>query len=190
VRLFLAVDPDEAARARLEALRADLERAAGEAAAALRWVTASVAHITLHFLGEVESAAADRLVSALEVAVPAAPFEVALGAPEVFPASGPPRVVWLPAERGGAELAALHGVLGGRLREAGLVVEQRPFTPHLTLARVRDQRRARPLAARFRDLHPAPIHWRVDRATLFQSDLSGRSPQYRALHVIGLGSSN
>ncbi|MFI5177165.1 MAG: RNA 2',3'-cyclic phosphodiesterase [Vicinamibacterales bacterium] len=188
MRLFLAVDPDEAARERLDALRTSLEQAAGEASSALRWVTAAVAHITLHFLGEVDRARLERLVAALGSAVPSMPFDVALGAPEVFPVSGPPRVVWMAVERGRTELAALHRETGARLEQAGFAVERRPYTPHLTLARVRDRRRAGPLAVRLRDGHAAPVGWRVDRATLFESDLSGRAPCYRSLHVIGLGS--
>jgi len=188
VRLFLAVDPDEAARAGLAALQAGLVRAAADSASALRWVAPAVAHITLHFLGEVATARVDGLVGALGPSASVAPFEIALGAPEVSPPSGPPRVLWMPVARGRAELAALHRELGERVRAAGLSVEARPFTPHLTVARVRDRRGARPLAARVGDVHAPPIRWRIDRATLFESDLSGRTPQYRARHVIGLGS--
>ena len=70
VRLFLAVSPDAPARLRIDALRADVERAAGDAAPALRWVAAAVAHLTVHFLGEVDSGRLPALVASLESAVP------------------------------------------------------------------------------------------------------------------------
>ncbi|HKV99114.1 MAG TPA: 2'-5' RNA ligase family protein, partial [Vicinamibacterales bacterium] len=63
-----------------------------------------------------------------------------------------------------------------------------PFTPHLTIARVREReaRRARTLGARLGDLRAAAIGWRVDHVTLFRSDLSGPTPRYEALHTISL----
>lgn len=188
MRLFLAVSPDAAARLRIDALRADVERAAGDAAPALRWVAAAVAHLTVHFLGEVDAERLPALVASLESAVPCAAADLMLGSPQVSPASGPPRVVWMPVTTGAGRLAEVHRTLGERLTREGITIERRPFTPHLTIARVRDreQRRARALGGRLRDLHVASIGWHVDHVTLFRSDLSGPTPRYEALHTITL----
>jgi RNA 2',3'-cyclic 3'-phosphodiesterase len=188
VRLFLAVSPDAPARLRIDALRADVERAAGDAAPALRWVEAAVAHLTVHFLGEVDSGRLPVLVTSLESAVPGPAIDLTLGPPEVSPASGPPRVVWMPVTTGAERLAEVHRTLGERLAREGIAIERRPFRPHLTIARVRDreQRRARALGGRLRDLRLASIGWRVDHVTLFQSDLSGPTPRYEALHTVTL----
>ena len=187
MRLFLAVSPDEPARVRIEAVHAEIERAAG-GEVPLRWVAATVAHLTVHFLGDVEPARVAPLIASLAAAVPVDPFNLTLGPPEVSPRSGPPRVVWMPVTDGADRLTEVHHALGARITNAGLTIERRPFMPHLTIARVRDrdQRRARSLGGHLRDLRVGPVGWRVDHVTLFQSDLSGPTPKYAARHTIAL----
>ena len=55
---------------------------------------------------------------------------------DVFPFSGPPRVIWLGMRDGRDPLHALRGELAGRLNRYGLETPSRPFRPHLTLGRV------------------------------------------------------
>ena len=155
---------------------------------ALRVVAAASAHLTVHFLGEVEAARVPSLVIALESTVPIAAFDLALGAPEVSPLTGPPRVVWMPVTAGADPLTQVHHTLGERLTRAGVAIESRPFRPHLTIARVREreQRRARSLGARLPAVRAEAIGWRIDHVTLFRSDLSGPTPKYDAVHTIAL----
>ena len=191
MRLFLAVSPDEAARNRIDALHIQVERTVGDAAPALRWVAPAVAHLTVHFLGEIETTRVSALVAALESTVPVELFDLTLGSPEVSPRKGPPRVIWMPVVSGVEPLTQVHRTLGERLARAGVPIEPRPFAPHLTIARVRDreERRSRLLGARLRDLRAPSIGWRVDHVTLFRSDLSGPTPKYDALHTVVLGGS-
>lgn len=191
MRLFLAVSPDEAARNRIDALHIQVERTVGDAAPALRWVAPAVAHLTVHFLGEIETTRVAPLVAALESTVPVEAFDLTLGAPEVSPRKGPPRVIWMPVVSGVEPLTQVHRRLGERLARAGVPIEPRPFAPHLTIARVRERehRRSRLLGPRLHDLRVPSIGWRVDHVTLFRSDLSGPTPKYDALHTIVLGSS-
>ena len=165
------------ARCALSALRADVERAAGDAAPALRWVAAAVAHLTLHFLGEVDSG---RLARA---SWPRSNLlcRVRLSSVTLGPL-GRLTTERTAARRLDARRRPARGrsrryiaTLGERLMREGIAIERRPFTPHLTLARVRDreQRRARALGERLRDIRMAPIGWRIDHVTLFRSDLSG-----------------
>lgn len=191
MRLFLAVSPDAAARGRIDALHVQVERTVGDAAPALRWVAPAVAHLTVHFLGEIETTRVSALVAALESTVPVELFDLTLGSPEVSPRKGPPRVIWMPVVSGVEQLTQVHRTLGERLARAGVPIEPRPFAPHLTIARVRDreERRSRLLGARLRDLRAPSIGWRVDHVTLFRSDLSGPTPKYDALHTVVLGGS-
>ncbi len=189
MRLFLAVSPNAEARRQIHSTRMALERAAGEAASALRPVAADAAHLTVHFLGDIDAAKLAPLVAALGSSLSTDPFDLALGAPEVSPRSGPPRVVWMPVTTGGDRLAAAHAELGARLANVAIPLEARPFTPHLTLARVRDRERqlGRVLRERVPTVDADSIRWRVDHVTLFQSDLSGPSPRYIARHRVALG---
>ena len=189
MRLFLAVSPDDRARRSLGAVHAGLERSFGDASPAVRWVSVAAAHLTVHFLGEVDASRLPILVEALGTDVPIEAFVVELGAPEVSPSHGAPRVVWMPVTTGRDALARVHDALGARLRSADVPLGARPFAPHLTIGRVRDRERARArtLRARIGGAQVDRVGWRVDHVTLFHSDLSGPSPVYEVRHTIALG---
>jgi 2'-5' RNA ligase len=190
VRLFLALELDPPARLQLGAVLADLRRALGDTAAALRWTPPSNVHVTLHFLGEIDAPGLDRLRLALGVSLPQAGFIARTAAPGVLPHRGPSRVVYLGVGAAGPELAGAHDELARRVRQAGIPTEDRALSPHLTVARVRDRHApgptARALRAQVAAFSCAPIAWRVDHVTLFQSDLSGPSPRYTPLATMPL----
>ena len=78
-------------------------------------------------------------------------------------------------------LQNLQASLDAGLRHAGFQVEDRPFRPHVTLARRREQARGGPPAGwppSERPRHPA---FAMDRLTLFESRLSPRGPSYTPL---------
>ena len=134
MRLFVAVDPGEAVT---QAVARAAERARGRAPAA-RWAATDGLHVTLAFLGEVE----DARVPAIEAAVHAiaakhAPVTLRFEGAGTF---GPPRrphVLWAGITGETARLAALQADLAAALVPLGYAPEDRPFHPHLTLARGR-----------------------------------------------------
>ncbi len=182
------MSPDVAALSAIGALQQVVTRATGNPASALRFVAPASAHVTMHFLGEVELALVARLPDALGESISIAPFDLAHGPPVVSPSRGLPRVIWLPVTSGVDALAAVHRHLVEPLRLAGITIESRPFAAHLTLARVRerDQRRARGLGASLSLVRSPPVSWRVHHVTLFESDLSAGAPRYTARHRIAL----
>lgn len=188
MRLFLAVEPDRAAEAGIARVLLDVQQALGDGAAELRWVPASNIHVTLHFLGEIDRAHVEPIADALGGVVPRAPFDVALGRLGVFPPHGRPKVVWAGVDLGRDGLSELHETMGVRLSGAGVPLDARPFSPHLTLARARDAKG--PWGVRLREalasMSAAAVRWRVDHVTLFQSDLSGPVPKYLPLQHIRL----
>jgi 2'-5' RNA ligase len=190
VRLFLAVTPDREGQAQLGRRALELQRSLGDAASLLRWTQVSNIHATLHFLGEIQDDHLGPICTALGRSLPEPAFEISLGEAGVFPQSGAPRVLWLAIADGAAALRRLHRELGQRLRSAGVEPEDRDFSPHVTLARTRDRSDRREVA-RVRDRlphgHQIAIAWRVDRVTLYRSDLSGPVPRYEAVHQIDLG---
>jgi 2'-5' RNA ligase len=190
VRLFLAIKPDRSAEAQLGHLLLELQQRLGEIADALRWTPANNVHATLHFLGEVDTSRHAMLREALGTTVAETGFAVSLGNVGIFPAAGPPRVVWLAVGEGAERLTRIHQELGERLTRAGFSIEARPFSPHVTVARVRDRdrRRVKHLRERLAQVEAAPISWMADRVTLFRSDLSGSTPRYDAVHEIRFAS--
>jgi 2'-5' RNA ligase len=188
MRLFLAIDPDARARDALGGLRTAAERAMGEAALAWRWTGQANVHLTLHFLGEVDEARVPPLVAALGGSLREPPFDATLGRLGVFPPSGPPRTLWVSVAGAAEALGRVHRELAARLEGAGGELDARPFTPHLTLARVRerDRRLVRNLGAVLSAIAVPSVSWRVDEVVLFLSDLSGAAPRYTALHRLPL----
>lgn len=189
MRLFLAVELDARARESVATAIDRAREAAGDAAPALRWSVPDNLHLTLHFIGAFDAARLPSLAEALGNTVPVPPFDVSLGGLGVFPPRGALRTLWIAVAEGKSSLVALHAAMGARLARAGVSVEPRPFTPHLTLARARDRERGRlHRLARELDgldvLDGAPAKWRVDRVVLMNSDLSGPRPRYESIKIV------
>jgi 2'-5' RNA ligase len=183
LRAFFAWELPAGAKAALGALAAELRgRPDGDA---VRWVRSESYHVTLRFLGNVETADVPALVAAVQAELAAAkPFEVVLGAAHAFPSARQPRVVVVALEPG-APLAALAERVEAGVVAAGLPAERRRFRAHLTLGRVRSRRLpalddAQPLDAGVLGMH---------EVVLFQSDLGRDGSRYTPLARLPLPSS-
>jgi 2'-5' RNA ligase len=185
MRLFIAADLDDGAREAVSGavtrLRDDAERDRQGSTRSVAWVEARNLHLTLHFLGEIDEVRLPSLRSVLAPGIDLAPPRVRLGGWGVFPPRGPARVVWLGVHAGSAVLASAHAELGRRLRAVRVATESRPFSPHLTVGRVKIPAGLhwnRLVAAR----PPGPVaEWVLAACTLFQSHLSPAGPTYRGL---------
>jgi 2'-5' RNA ligase len=187
MRLFVAVDVDRGTREAARALRDGVRRDRPAVDRVLRWVDPGNLHLTLQFLGEQEDAVAiaEHLSSLSEVPS----FDLGWGTPAWLPPRGRPRVFYVSLSQGAADLSRLAEAASRHLSALGLRPEDRPFTPHLTLARVRDdfRREARALA---REPAAAPAHALasgVDRVLLIESRLSPGGPDYQVRSRIDLG---
>ncbi len=183
VRAFLAVEIPEDVKTVLAGLCEQLE---GMGLRGLRRVRPEGVHLTLKFLGSVGADVAERLaaeVGPIAAETPAPSLRLAdLG---VFPASGPARVLWVGV---GGETDSLEGL---RLRveavgeKLGLPREGRGFTPHLTLARVRngasssERRRAREALGALR--YEPGTRFEADAVALMSSTLGPGGAIHRRL---------
>jgi len=151
-RLFFALWPDPETAAALAGLALRLAQDSGG-----RPVPVGKIHLTLAFLGEV---APERMPAALEAAtLRARGFEGVLDQVGSFRRAG---VAWAGMADPPRGLIGLERKLASRLREAGFALEEREFTPHVTLARRTG--RAVPRAA------IAPIPWAADAFTLVRAE--------------------
>jgi 2'-5' RNA ligase len=134
-RLVVAVLLPDSWLAALGAVQDDLRRAGLR----LRYVRPEGIHLTLKFLGEVESARLASITAALQgPTVNLQPFRLSLGALGTFGPDRRPRVVWAGLRGDLASLGAVAEAVDVALAGAGFAREMRPFRPHLTLARVPD----------------------------------------------------
>ncbi len=146
-----------------------------------RKVAAAQIHLTMSFLGDVDSDAEERLRGALEVMrVPGAFFLPVTGM-GVFGGDWP-KVVWAGVGKGHPHLFALHHHLQDAVLQAGLEPDLKPFHPHITIARLRDVSRSalKPFLRAYEDKEFGL--WKVTEVVLFSSVLSPQG----ATHTVGM----
>lgn len=159
MRLFVSVPCPAAVAA---GLRAALDPWLAALPAA-RWSPPDQYHITLKFLGET-TRFSDAEKAAAKALAGLGAFTVAAGGLGVFPSAKRARVLWLDIKEGVPALAAAAARLDGAMSAAGFPADTRAYSPHLTLARMKET----PLPT----LAPPPeITWTADRVCLMESRL-------------------
>ncbi|PYR10525.1 MAG: RNA 2',3'-cyclic phosphodiesterase [Acidobacteria bacterium] len=174
MRLFIAIDLDQAARAAIAVEQARLKKAIGDRSS-LKWVRDEQMHLTLVFLGEVPENRAPRLIDTIERPIDQPPFEASFEGIGTFPPRGAPRVLWIGVAAGAQEMIAVQRELAGRVRQLEIAVEDR------TLARWRESGAAD--RTRVGDAARATTiaRIRVGHATLYRSRLSPSGSTYTPL---------
>jgi RNA 2',3'-cyclic 3'-phosphodiesterase len=189
VRLFVAVEIGEMLANGTAKLSEELERRATAAArrAKVTWIPADRMHLTIRFIGEVDDGKASMVREALAEPLAVAPFNLTLCGAGTFPKSGTPRVVWLGVTEGREQLLRVEREITARLTPLGIPEEDRAYSPHLTLARVRDPAGLK--SARLLDgVTDRRIGTtRIETITLFHSKLSPKGPTYTPLLRTPLG---
>ena len=139
VRVFVAIDLPGPAK---DALRATVRALEPELARAVRWVDPAGIHLTLKFLGNVDVGVVNDLLQAIEKAArefDKTSFRLNLSDLGVFPNPREPRVLWAGVKGDLEALGTLQQLVDGAISDLGFDRERRPFRPHLTIGRVRDQ---------------------------------------------------
>ena len=128
MRLFVALDIDDAIRARIARFLDGVRGFAPDA----RWVRPESVHITLKFIGEQPEDEAEEIKRVLET-IHANTFEINIRGYGFFPGARMPRLFWIGIES--TELASLTTTIDEKLAASGVPKEEHAFSPHLTLAR-------------------------------------------------------
>jgi 2'-5' RNA ligase len=180
MRLFLAVDLDDAARAAMAAEQSRIAKAVDRRALP-KFVKADQMHMTLVFLGEVDAPQSRDLIEAMQTRLQQPSFDAVFDGIGMFPPREAPKILWIGVTAGAHELIALQQEVAARAQALGFPLEKRPFQPHLTIGRWRDGR-PRDRAA-IRAVPPAAVNARVHIVcvTLYQSRLSPAGPAYTPL---------
>jgi 2'-5' RNA ligase len=181
MRLFFAIPLSEPARdAVAEVLRPIRSLAAG-----IAWERRANLHLTLRFCGEVDPAQVDPLADAVAPwarRLPPPPLVLAGGG--AFPDARRPRVLWI-GLRPADVLAPLAQAVGNAVAPLGFPPEERAFTAHLTVGRVREGRADR-VAAALLELGEVS-RFTAEAVVLYQSLPSPDGPRYVPLRVLATG---
>jgi RNA 2',3'-cyclic 3'-phosphodiesterase len=105
----------------------------------VKWVAPDGTHMTIKFLGNIYSSQIPQITDIMKTAagkVP--PLDLRLGGLGMFPNEQRPRVIWVALEGNTEPLATMQREIEQALAPLGFAPENRAFTPHLTLGRVRD----------------------------------------------------
>jgi 2'-5' RNA ligase len=190
-RLFVAVPVAEDVR---EGVGRLMERLAGapidvRAQGQPRWVRVDGLHITLRFLGATPDVRIQELRGAVAAAArDVAPFRVELHGGGAFPTPQRPRVLWIGIDTGATHLAQLARKLDDELERLGWTPDDRPFNPHLTLARTDGVPGADDKARRLIDLaRDVRLDWQADSLVLYKSNMGHGPTHYEALAEARLG---
>ena len=184
IRSFVAVELPEAVKAALTRLQEQVESGGG----GVKWVEPRGVHLTLKFLGYVDEAKVPALVQALTRACEGfVPLEVALSGLGVFPSPSRPRVAWVGLSGGVEKLLRLQEGVEKVLSPFGFPREERAFTPHLTIARLREgvaPQEARAFGEAFLRASPESVSFKVEGISLMKSQLTPTGALYTRLAFI------
>lgn len=185
VRAFVGCLLDLGASRRLADTARNTRRAATGLGWKASWVPPPNLHLTVRFLGELDPG----LLSPVGDAVAAVAREtelpkLILGTLGAFPDTTAPRVLFVDLRRGRELLTELRGRLDARLEDLGIPRETKPFSPHITLARVKEAPTA------FGALPPGGVDGlqaTLSDLTLWRSDLTRAGAEHHVLTRIPFG---
>lgn len=183
LRAFIAIELPQPIQEAIEKQTSRLRQAAGDGL--VRWIPPQNIHLTLKFLGNIAASHMDFLKQLLhQTADSHQPFDVQIGGIGSFPNSKLPRVLWA-GVHAPADLASLQKNIEAGAARLGYEKEARPFSPHLTLGRVRqgiDSRDLQKISSALNGIQIGNIgSARVDAVHLYKSELRPEGSLYTKL---------
>lgn len=183
MRTFIAVEVPDTTRDRIAQMINRLKTTGTD----IKWVEPGNIHVTLKFLGNIETDQPAVIRDGLSAALDSAgAFDLKLGRVGAFPDLNRPRVFWVSVVEGRAELVAMQQRIETELHARGFVREERPFSPHLTIGRVRSPRGLAKLTDLVRDMAFETEPFKVKRAAVVKSDLKPDGPLYTVIDHVEL----
>jgi RNA 2',3'-cyclic 3'-phosphodiesterase len=169
---------------------ARVQNALKPVAPSAKWVAPELCHITLKFLGYVEADQVPAIAQTCRAAAAAVTsFGLSVQGVGAFPGWRGARVLWMGLQDGVSALTALQATLEGGLATLGFRPEDRPFSPHLTVARFKQPPAStlEPTARAFE--HECFGTILVNELRLMRSDRRPSGPIYTVLEAFPLGAS-
>ncbi len=195
VRAFVAIELPAEVKASLGKIQAEMNRrmiaslGAQAADKAIKWVNPEGVHLTLKFLGSVPASRIARIENALRrAAANNSELTIELGGLGAFPSPQRPRVVWIGTHGEIEKLAKIQSEVDSELAALGFPREERAFSPHITLARLREtassEERRKIGEAVKAGPQVAPMRVHVEAISLMRSELSRAGARYsRIAHI-------
>ena len=180
-RLFVCLELPSADREALGAMQGRLRKEG----ARVSWVSPGNIHLTLVFLGDIDEGRVSTIAGALDRAVDGVgSFEIRLGGTGGFPSLNRPRVLWVGVDGALERLRSLRARVARELSAVGCSGDSKPFSPHLTIGRVRDDRdpALRRVTSSLAAEQITFDSFSVSEVILMRSELGPQGSRYTPLH--------
>jgi len=181
-RTFIAIDFPDTVIDKIKILQKSIN---GSYLSIIRWTKPDNIHLTLKFLGEVELEKIQLIEKSLDaIANKTEPFNLNLAEIGAFPNWGHPRIIWIGLENS-EPLLSVAKEIEENLDKLGFQREIKPFSPHLTIGRVRDKtsyKDIQMLENKCRTITRIKDRILIDNFYMYKSDLQPFGPVYTLLH--------
>ena len=184
LRIFIAVELPQDVKNNLLALQDEMKKTGAD----VKWVKPEDMHLTLVFLGSTPPEKIPAVGENLKKILSGfRPFDIELEGTGSFPESGKPRVIWAGVSGGSEDLARLQKGVEDVTRELGFAGDDRGFTPHLTLGRVRGPGKLEALQAVLEKRKTAKFGTvRITSVEIIKSEPGPEGPVYKLIENISL----
>ena len=179
IRSFIAISLDPEIISNIEKTQKQLKTLSAD----VKWVNPRSIHLTLKFLGSVEERDIEKIALGIQNGIKGfKPWSAAVKNVGAFPSLKSPRVVWIGIEDPGGQIIKLQNQIEKEMANLGFEEEERKFSPHLTLGRVRSPKGKNELVQYLLDEREQSFgEIKVDRLILFKSELKPTGAIYTAL---------
>ena len=178
VRTFICIEIPETIKGRIDSLQHELRRLGAQ----VSWTRPSNIHLTIKFLGDVPATRIEDVKGAVERATAGrTAFEIEVGGTGCFPAPRNPRVLWVGLTSIPIPLRELHSAIESELAREGFPREEKRFSPHLTIGRVRNPQNAGRLAEELIRRGIESESFRAGEIIVMRSDLNPSGSIYTPL---------
>jgi len=169
-RIFVAVDISDQARGKvtdyIEHLRDEFSNLRAG------WERAEKLHLTLKFLGDIDSTELKNLTEAVEkTAQQFSNFNLKISQTGAFPSKRNARILWLGIDDEQENLQKINDVLETECEQKGFVKESRKFKAHLTIGRLREPNKSKELIDRHLNKTFAAVEFKVSEIVIYESRL-------------------
>ena len=185
IRIFLAVTlPDE-----IKSALADVSRKLQTSGADFKWVRPENYHITVKFLGDVKPEILDAIIGCVKSALQdIQAFSINISGTGSFMKHGAPCVIWVGMQQDSGQLGVLSDKIDDLLSTLGFEKENRAFSAHITLGRVRSARGAEKLCDLLVATKDISIGFmKINGISIMKSDLKPDGPVYNILQTVEIG---
>jgi 2'-5' RNA ligase len=184
IRSFIAIPLSVELISQIEKIQNQLKKIPTD----VKWVNPSSIHLTLKFLGNIEATQIEKIAQGIQNGIKGISKWIAevkdIGA---FPSLKNPRVIWVGIEDERNQLVNLQKRIEKEMEKLGFKREERKFSPHLTLGRVRSsQGKSELVKYLLQPQEPFSAEINIDQVVLFKSDLKPTGAEYTRLKEFSL----